>query len=388
MGLFDDIDLDTLFAYRSIKVVKILDRRLGFVYYGIQALIVLYIVVYVFAINEGYLARELALGQVHVKVMGATYAKVDGVNIPFDAVDLRQPAIESGAVFIITKVEMVSQRRGVCGNSEYQCAVDSDCPVIEGISSKQCVDGLCVLKGWCPALDPSADETVVLAMERPEDIVLWFRSAISFPTLKPNTTFSSMNHEQPIFSDDPGRTDAWTLKEILNMVEAPLGAVKTDGAMMNVRFDYQCDLDTGEGCLSPQPTVQRLDEGKVRGFSVYQPEYVYDQHLDPEKTARVLSKYTGVRILVTSKGIGKEVSVLQSVLQFSSGLALLSVAKTATDFLMLHMLPEKDHYRRYKEELTPDFSDLRDKIMETEAKRQKVRGKTNRYQALPGQPQV
>jgi hypothetical protein len=58
------VDLDQVFAYKTIKVVKMQDRRLGFVFYGIQMLIILYICVFVFAINEGYLATEMALGQV------------------------------------------------------------------------------------------------------------------------------------------------------------------------------------------------------------------------------------------------------------------------------------------------------------------------------------
>ena len=45
--------------------------------------------------------------------------------------------------------------------------------------------------------------------------------------------------------------------------------------------------------------------------------------------------------------------------QISSGIALLWLANFAADFLMLHVLPERKHYRTYKQERTPDFSDLR-----------------------------
>ena len=46
----------------------------------------------------------------------------------------------------------------------------------------------------------------------------------------------------------------------------------------------------------------------------------------------------------------------------------------ATDMTMLHVLPERKHYRTYKQERTPDFSDLRNKIAEVEEKK-KLRGR-------------
>ena len=36
---------------------------------------------------------------------------------------------------------------------------------------------------------------------------------------------------------------------------------------------------------------------------------------------------------------------------------------------MLHVLPERKHYRTYKQERTPDFSDLRNKIAEVEGEK-------------------
>ena len=67
--------------------------------------------------------------------------------------------------------------------------------------------------------------------------------------------------------------------------------------------------------------------------------------------------------------------------QISSGIALLWLANFAADFLMLHVLPEKKHYRTYKQERTPDFSDLRNKIAEVEGEKKKLRERKNRFAA-------
>lgn len=311
--------------------------------------------------------------------MGSTYAKVGGSNVPFDSHDLRQPSIENGALFVITKIEAIKQQRGECGNPEYACAVASDCPIIDGISAQECDEGACVMKGWCPGLDPNADETMVVRIERPQDLVLWFRSAIAFPGLQPNVTFSSMNHEEPTFAEDNGETDAWTIKELLDIAEAPVRNIIEDGALINVRLEWDCEIDSGKGCAHPQAQVKRLDSGKVRGFSYYKPEYEREPTLNLAKDIRLLYKYTGIRILVSSKGDGKQFSITATILQFSSGLALLGLAKTITDACMLYVMPQKDHYRKYKEELTPDFSDLRDKISEDDGAQKRIRERQNRY---------
>jgi hypothetical protein len=58
MGLQEIIDnlpdADDLFAYDTVKEVKVLDRRLGIVFYSVLLLILFYIVIYVFMIKRAY----------------------------------------------------------------------------------------------------------------------------------------------------------------------------------------------------------------------------------------------------------------------------------------------------------------------------------------------
>jgi hypothetical protein len=67
--------------------------------------------------------------------------------------------------------------------------------------------------------------------------------------------------------------------------------------------------------------------------------------------------------------------------QVSSLIALLWLANYAADMTMLHVLPERKHYRTYKQERTPDFSDLRNKIAEVEGEKKKLRERKNRFAA-------
>jgi hypothetical protein len=68
--------------------------------------------------------------QVHIKVMGATFSKVDGAKVPFDSYDLRQPSIENGALFITTKIETVKQTRKECDNPEYVVSNGDEIPIL------------------------------------------------------------------------------------------------------------------------------------------------------------------------------------------------------------------------------------------------------------------
>merc|ERR1719198_2842144 len=88
---------------------------------------------------------------------------------------------------------------------------------------------------------------------------------------------------------------------------------------------------------------------------------------------RDLYTVKGVRLVLSSRGVGKKVSFSAIMLQLSSLIALLWLANFSADMIMLHVLPERKHYRTYKQERTPDFSDLRNKIAEVEGEKKKLR---------------
>ena len=99
--------------------------------------------------------------------------------------------------------------------------------------------------------------------------------------------------------------------------------------------------------------------------------------LSPHRAPRLCPR----RLLISSLGQGKRISLSAIMLQISSGIALLWLAGAAADFLMLYILPEAKHYRTYKQERTPDFSDLRNKIAEVEGEKKKLRDRKNRFAA-------
>lgn len=362
------VDLDVVFAYKTDKKVKILDRKLGILYNAIMVLILFYVFGYVIIMNKGYIGSENAIGQVKIQLYGGGMMKVgdsNGKGIAFDGHDLRNPSIESGAIFLITKMETVKQKRGsTCGNPDFPCNSNKDCPLFPGVSSQECANGLCVMEGWCPEMGSSATKVHTL-VPKLTNVSTWFRTSIQFPGLRPGVVFTNMDSSEPTFDEDAGETDAWPLDNLLSNINLNLKEIGDKGAMINARLQWNCNVDTNEGCRFPEIQVKRLDSGS--GYNYYYPEYVRAKNLDPKSEIRMLHRLSGIRILVVSKGEGKGFSIPATILQVSSALALLTLSNTIVDGLMMMVLNEKRHYREYKEQVSPDFSDIRE-ILETRSK--------------------
>merc|ERR1719482_1302473 len=94
-------DIDDLFAYDTVKEVKVLDRRLGYIYYAVLLLVLFYIVIYVFMIRQQYLDTEKTTGWILSKVVNPAH---DENGMPWDIMDSVTNPGEQGALFIPTRV--------------------------------------------------------------------------------------------------------------------------------------------------------------------------------------------------------------------------------------------------------------------------------------------
>ena len=74
--LFRD-DLDKVFAFRTKKLVKILDYRLGWLERFFQVLVIAYVIIYVFIMCEGYYMYESGHGNIITYKSGTSYSVID-----------------------------------------------------------------------------------------------------------------------------------------------------------------------------------------------------------------------------------------------------------------------------------------------------------------------
>lgn len=166
------------------------------------------------------------------------------------------------------------------------------------------------------------------------------------------------------------------IDDLLSLAGTSYNTVQATGCVISVAVLWDCFVD-GATCY-PKLQVQRLDlSSKRNGFSYQYANYYRTS--DTGQLQRDLYTVKGIRFLLSSRGVGKQISFSAIMLQLSSLIALLWLANIAADFLMLHVLPERKHYRSYKQERTPDFSDLRNKIAEVEGEKKKLRERKNRF---------
>ncbi|CAD7965875.1 unnamed protein product [Amoebophrya sp. A25] len=131
-------DADDLFAYDTVKEVRVLDRRLGLVYYSVFNLVLFYILVYVFAIEKRYQDREKAVGWV---VSTASNPPIPDKE-PHDLFDIS--ASEQDAIFLPTRILRTTGQENkntktdadFCASPLHKCTTAADCEIENAAQQK------------------------------------------------------------------------------------------------------------------------------------------------------------------------------------------------------------------------------------------------------------
>ncbi|CAJ1406848.1 unnamed protein product [Effrenium voratum] len=343
-------DWNKICAYHTNRVVRIQDANLGYLYWGIVTLVVLYIQIVVFHIEGRHTFQEPGLGAVITKFKGKGFT-ADGKA--FDAPDLRYPIIEPSGAFIMTRrVTVKDQKMGTC--------VDWDspehCPC--GEHAVCGADNYCEVKGWCPSLgdhniDHPPQGAVVEDILGLEEAVLMIVAGIGFPSI--GKTFH-------VAGSSPDSSDLHkhiTLPQLLELADPPmkLQDVAKSGCIIAVNFFWNCDLSWRSEC-EPKLSVKRVDDGT--GFVQKRAK---KKTVAGVETRDAVYMY-GLRLIVDSSGIGRQISLVPIVIQLGSCLALVQIASMAADFLMVRMYDKErcDAYYRCKVVETKDYSEMQERL--------------------------
>ena len=142
-------DLDRLLSYNTKMEVKIQDKKLGLTEIFLKLGIIAYIVVYVFGIEEGYLAYEQARGVATTQVSGDVLAISSGSTEKryFSADELVYPPLENGNIFLTTKLDVYRQTRKVCEDVAMPCTEVGHCS--KNVNAECTENGFCKEPSWC-----------------------------------------------------------------------------------------------------------------------------------------------------------------------------------------------------------------------------------------------
>jgi len=343
-------DPDVLFAYDTVKEVKVRDSRLGQIKALFTLMIVFYVVIWVFMIKQQYMAREKTSGWALANLL---YHPMGAQTRPFDIFESLTNSGEQGAIFVPTRVLITrgQVQEGFCPSSLNLCKAADDCDIGDEETQKaECVDGRCMRRQWCPEMEVGTPTTE----EHFNDIHnydIWFATAIHFHqfALDVGTTDEPKSIRYPGNSTHPPNT--YPVHDLLRMANIDVEAVKETGALVDVNKIFECDLDENKCHLGIQSRAVVSADGVQQGFN-YATQHFYTVN---GVTTRDIYRYYGFRFFAFATGIGKKTSFANVVLQLSAAIALLTSAVTATDVFLQYIVPEKRHYVELKVIQTEDF---------------------------------
>jgi len=339
-------DADNVFAYETVKWVRVLDRRLGLVYWTMLIMIFIYIVLYVCIIEKQYLDFEKSSGWIIVQVLN--HQKSD-LGITWDTYDRITNPGEQGAVFVPTRIltTRAQTQEGFCESPVHLCEKPEDCDIDNELLQKsECVNGHCMRRQWCPAENPEAPTTEIQYLEF-GNVELWFKTYVHYHKFQLDV--ATTDEKQEIMYPMK-RANTYPLHDLIRMANLDPEEVIENGAVIIANALLQCKLDSSE-CTS---RVETINVDTKSGYN-----YVYNHIYFDENGVRkrdVLRMY-GIRLLAFATGFAVKTSFSMIVLQTSSGIALMMIAQTVADFVLMTVIAERKHYTDQKILQTEDFNE-------------------------------
>jgi len=344
-------DPDQVFSYDTVKLVRILDRRLGCIYWGVQSLVVIYMVVIVFGINRAYQDTEKSTGWILTKVIKPQFDDI--ANISWDVFDTVTNPGESGAVFIPTRILVTqeqTQDNEWCQDPHLPCKVDADCKTDSAKAGREkCQNGFCMKRQWCPAEDrdgvttEARTRTHYLSFDKVE---LWFKTYVHFHKFALDVT--TADEKGQIRYPESG-ANTYRIIDLMRMTNYVPEQIIENGAVMTLNVMLDCNLDT-EKC---EMKVETASVDHASGFNHVNEQIYWDNGI---RTRDVYRMY-GIRIVAFATGFGGKTKFSQIILQLSSAIALLGTAELIADFWLSSILPERKHYTEQKIALAEVSSD-------------------------------
>jgi len=392
-------DCDSVFAYPTIKYVKIQDARLGLFKYFLMFSILLYVVLVELAMNGGYLEQVAVTGACRFTLQQPTHDDCD----PMDVACKNKFAPLSELNYCSQGGVNLSD---VSGNI-YPCRY------YENIGAQQIFDkSIAVMtRGTeyiqelvCNTSDPHVDNCPFVYNQTEPPETFYVADAESFTILIDHSVvatqlditkassqlhgviFVENNHKlcrsDPTARSDPrGHVESHTdeapcyikpettnrnldyvsLGTLLGAAGISLDDINYSGQtyrqtgatiILSINYDNFYEW-TGVGDITYiyEPTVIEDSSWKF-----YKPFY------DSYRQRRTTLNMHGISVEAVQGGTIKGFDFNNLLIQITTSLTLFAVATVIVDFVALYILPDKDVYEDYKYELTEDFSDRRQQM--------------------------
>uniref|UniRef100_T1IMJ9 Uncharacterized protein n=1 Tax=Strigamia maritima TaxID=126957 RepID=T1IMJ9_STRMM len=208
----------------------------------------------------------------------------------------------------------------------------------------------CEIRGWCP-VEVNKLHSNAPMLPGTENFTVLIKNSIQFnrwPHIKTrnilaNWTLSYLKNcrYHPI---DNKLCPIFRFGTIINAAGVNYTELAFKGGVVGIFINWDCDLDYNINHCVPAYSFHRLDSANGHVAPGWNFRYAqrYSENL------RTLFKAYGILFVVMVEGRGRKFNIIPLLLNVGSGLALLSVAKIVSDFIVLRVMRKRDFYRKKK----------------------------------------
>ncbi|XP_037056762.1 P2X purinoceptor 5 isoform X3 [Peromyscus leucopus] len=308
---------------------------------------------WVFLIKKSYQDIDTSLqSAVVTKVKGVAYTNTTmlGERL-WDVADFVIPSQGENVFFVVTNLIVTpNQRQGICAEREGipdgECFKDSDCHAGEsvvaghGLKTGRCLrvgnstQGTCEIFAWCPVETMSSPTDPLL--KDAEGFTIFIKNFIRFPKFN----FSnSKNLYCPIFR----------LGSVVRWAGADFQDIALKGGVIGIHIEWDCDLDKAPSKCNPHYYFNRLDNKHTQSISSgYNFRFARYYRDDNGVEFRDLMKAYGIRFDVIVNGKAGKFSIIPTVINIGSGLALMGAGAFFCDLVLIYLIRKSEFYRDKK----------------------------------------
>ncbi|XP_073903287.1 P2X purinoceptor 5 isoform X2 [Castor canadensis] len=328
---------------------------------------------WVFLVKKSYQDTDTSLqSAVVTKVKGVAYTNTSALGERlWDVADYVIPSQGENVFFVVTNlIVTANQRQGICAEREGipdgKCSQDNDChagePVIagHGVKTGRCLRvenstrGTCEIFAWCP-VETQSRPTEPLLREA-EDFTIFIKNFIRFPKFnfsKDNVLevsnrdflkscrFGPKNRYCPIFH----------LGSVVRWAGSSFQDIALEGGVIGIHIEWDCDLDKAASACNPHYYFNRLDNKHTKsvssGYNFRFARYYRDA---AGVEFRNLMKAYGIRFDVIVNGKAGKFSIIPTIINVGSGLALMGAGAFFCDLVLIYILKKREFYRDKKYE--------------------------------------
>jgi len=405
-------DLDDLFSYNTPKIVRVRDRRLGIPYYTAMLCIFGYIIYTVIA-QQRYLKTEEPGGgsiRTTLKIPDDVYNRTEDIQpkemgkkvipwIYWDPSQIVYPAGQDGCLFITTRVtetNIVYTNPDAINDSECNPYLPTKRKCRTTNSSKKHyfvadIEEMTIMVehtirgNLLPITEVNKNLYGELLNSKDKVIKRFYPKNYAYDIVTTGN-YKEVNYIRP--DDVPG--DVFTVKNLLDAADFYLDkdtendsneTYRYSGCVVVIIIEYNNRKEDIE--YKYKPTLIKGAEMKILEL-VPDINFVSSKIFDKVGADNTINDSVGwleynrhgIEIKFVQLGNIGKFDFMALCMNLVASIAMLSVASTIVESLMLYVLPEKGDYRKLKYLISEDFSDIRDGRKRDKAERGEVQEKT------------